>query len=281
MLPIRYLGGGKYEKPLLYVIDKAKRLLIPFVIVGLFFEIPIKIASGYFDISNGLQSFYSIFQSQFLLKGNNYLWFCISLFGCLITVFLVQKTIRTHWFLKLVLFFTVYLFKSQCTNPFIFLIAVNAIWVYLGCIWYEYRDSINEWVSRHNYLIILSIVVLIYAEKKTFLCFDENVLIPYRFVAMLSGFYLLYSIALLPAVQKKLGNSQVLNVFNRYTMGFYLYTDPLNYLILFLYYQVLGIEAFGSEFVALTLLIARTIGLIIVAYCICKMLDHFKVKYLF
>ena len=58
--------------------DKATRLLMPFVAVSLFLNIPIKYLSEYWNESGNVIS--DIFCGQILLMGNSHLWFVVALF---------------------------------------------------------------------------------------------------------------------------------------------------------------------------------------------------------
>ena len=63
--------------------SKARRLLIPFVTVTLFMNIPILYMAGWWDNSTNL--LYDIFMDQFFHMGNSHLWFILSLFWITLT----------------------------------------------------------------------------------------------------------------------------------------------------------------------------------------------------
>ena len=63
---------------MLFIKNKFRRLLLPFLLTAVFVSIPLKYFSGYWEKSNGLIG--DIIIGQLLLQGNTHLWFLPTLF---------------------------------------------------------------------------------------------------------------------------------------------------------------------------------------------------------
>lgn len=64
-------------------------------------------------------------------------------------------------------------------------------------------------------------------------------------------------------------------------MGFYIYTDPLNYLILYISVNCFGLTSLTTEFGSLLVYLTRTVETMLVAYGICKFFERHHIKYLY
>lgn len=75
---------------------RAKRLLIPFIIVTIFLSIPLKYISGYWNASENI--LLDIFCGQILLLGNSHLWYVVSLFYITIVyIWLMRHNYNSGW----------------------------------------------------------------------------------------------------------------------------------------------------------------------------------------
>ena len=142
------LVNNKYNNIKLFIIDKFKRLILPFFVVGLCYSVPIKYLSTYYDktltSSNwGGGVVHDVFYGQILLQGNNYLWFCVSLFIGMVVIYLLRQC-RFHWFVNLLFLYALHLYSFKVSDPFLFLGFTNAIWVYIGCLVCRSRNDLND-----------------------------------------------------------------------------------------------------------------------------------------
>lgn len=85
------LTNGKISNFKDLIIQKSKRLLIPFIIIVLVFATSIKYLSGYFNNSENILK--DIFLGQILLQGNNYLWFLPTLFFEFFAIYILKGKI--------------------------------------------------------------------------------------------------------------------------------------------------------------------------------------------
>lgn len=121
--------GTGYSSCKNIVEDKAKKLLIPFIVVTLFFSVPLKYASGYFNFSDNVLR--DIVFGQVLVQGNTHLWFLPVLFVIFFVVYLIEKIRLSR---KLII---LCIFVVSCVNGFIpIAILGNAayylLWFYIG-----------------------------------------------------------------------------------------------------------------------------------------------------
>lgn len=75
-------------------LKKLNRLILPFVAVCIFYSIPIKFLTGYWNSSDSL--FKDVFIGQLLLFGNNHLWYVVSLFWMFCTSYYTSNNILLY-----------------------------------------------------------------------------------------------------------------------------------------------------------------------------------------
>ena len=64
-------------------------------------------------------------------------------------------------------------------------------------------------------------------------------------------------------------------------MGIYLYAEPLNYLLLYLFYTCNGIEFFGTDAGAAIIYFSRILITPVLAFAITWMMKKLRLKYLY
>ena len=75
-------------------------------------------------------------------------------------------------------------------------------------------------------------------------------------------------------------NNNIYKSLSKTSFGLYLYSDPINYLILFIIYKSFGDEIFISEVGTIVIIFSRIIITFIISFGITKLLQKFKIKYL-
>ena len=86
------LDRGRYASFMELLNKKAKRLVIPFIVVTLFYAVPIKFLSGYYNASTSV--FSDVLIGQVLIQGNTHLWYLLTLFMIFLVVYLCIKNIH-------------------------------------------------------------------------------------------------------------------------------------------------------------------------------------------
>lgn len=82
------LDKGKYKDFIPFVSQKARRLLVPYIIIGLFYVSPIKLVLGDYTINNFLKS---ILINIGLAAGPSQLWYLFSLFNIFVIFYFLNK----------------------------------------------------------------------------------------------------------------------------------------------------------------------------------------------
>ena len=73
-----------------FVRKKGKRLLVPFLCVTFLYAVPIKYLSGYYALSTNITK--DILLGQVLLLGNSHLWYVMSLFEIFLVYYLIERS---------------------------------------------------------------------------------------------------------------------------------------------------------------------------------------------
>lgn len=122
----------------------------------------------------------AIVKGQFLLQGNNYLWFCIAIYLSMALIFVMQKY-KIHpiviLFALVVLHFGHFKFK----HPIVFGAFNNAIYLYIGCLLYQERRYVNNFFNNKA-LIFVFLPILLFTTKK-------RLLLLWNYSRMLSNLY--------------------------------------------------------------------------------------------
>ena len=223
-------GAVLHLKPLKsfkkFVSGKAKRLLIPYVLVGLLFMFPIKYLTGFYkgkEIINAISYFFvSTYES-------GHLWFLPALFICM-TVFAVMIKIlqRFKWYNEYVLLFIS--FVLQYGNELIIsteFLGINKVFSYI--FWFAlgyYFETIRKKPSFIQALFLsISYIILTYMDQKCLI-----LPIQIRIVFNCVGIYFVSE--LLSMIFYKLEETKGYKVFVRNLFNIYLFHDPLEYIIL-------------------------------------------------
>lgn len=85
-----------------FFFQKARRLLIPFVLVTTFISVPCKFYGGYFSQSSNIIK--DIIFGQYLLLGNSHLWFVVSLFYIFVLFYKFKNVYKGGLYLWLILY---------------------------------------------------------------------------------------------------------------------------------------------------------------------------------
>lgn len=281
-------GAVLHLKPLKsfkkFVSGKVKRLLIPYVLVGLLFMFPIKYLTGFYkgkEIINAISYFFvSTYES-------GHLWFLPALFICM-TVFAVMIKIlqRFKWYNEYVLLFISFILQygSQLiisTEVLGIKRALNYIfWFALG----YYFENIRKKPSFIQALFLsISYIILTYMNQK-YQILPTQIRIVFNCV----GIYFVSE--LLSMIFYKLEETKGYKVFVRNLFNIYLFHDPLEYIILKMFMEhnwlnnTLGCYIYQFCRIVVVIIVSILLGEIISAISAklkklkCKNLNSEKVK---
>lgn len=277
----RYTTKGRNTELLSFIKSKIYRLIIPFIIVSIFYSIPIKFFSGYYDESNNL--FYDVFLGQICLLGNSHLWFLITLFCDFVIIYIIEKNFSGKNKIKLCLFFCLWAIFTKIYIPIVSSVLSYLLWFYLGYVFEDERNELNKFILDYkNFLPILIIVMICLFTLNIIINRDTIILKSIHkiivFVLVLLGCYISYAVSLIFS-RKNIYNKDFIKNLSITSFGLYLYSDPLNYLFLYIISNV-NSTLFSTELGSLIIFFIRLIGTFILAYIITDILKKLKIKYI-
>ena len=254
---------GKYRDSAIFVKKKIRRLLVPFFGVTLFYAVPLKYLSGYWHESSDVLR--DIFIGQFLVQGNTHLWFLLTLFFefLIFYLFLRQGILekRYQYILFVILLLTCFVAKKVPIKLISYVLEFG-IYFYVGILFERYRKVINAHVALRWVITLLLLWFILFvahyglAHPSSFVLkgikrLDEILM---AFIGMMT-FYA----GMVLALRKQMLTGKWVSLLSRDSMGIYLYSDPLNYVILASFAVMFSIAGFGNEFLSAALYSARLI----------------------
>lgn len=208
-----------------FILKKAKRLLIPFVLVTVLWQIPLKYVSGYF--THGIKD--AVF-GQLLLFGNSHLWFIVVLFIIFVAVAFIEylNISRVSILIAAVCFVAGFFVKGNM----VFLSLQYGIWFFLGVVFEKYirqRIEKGKLLPLKAILALVVYVVVFLIGKRYF--YEGFFQYGYTIITGIVGsLFIIYVALLLEKIHwtifEKIGNV---------SFDLYLYSDSINYVILFVF----------------------------------------------
>ena len=216
---------------------KWQRLMIPYLVFTLLYLVPLKYLSGYFGQTNFLMAE----GSQLTLLGNSHLWYLYTLFVvALIAYFLVPRMqvwyLLPLWGLHLA---SAYVGLSLISLPMEFL-----LWYMLGAMFESYRETLTAYF-RTKRAVFLTIWLTAFVVCSLLSLYVGRFGIPalQRLVndlAAVAGMGLTYLLAESLAQKKGFLESGFVKAVLLNGLGIYIFSDPLNYVLLRLGQALLG-----------------------------------------
>lgn len=216
---------------------KWQRLMIPYLVFTLLYLVPLKYLSGYFGQTNFLMAE----GSQLTLLGNSHLWYLYTLFVvALVAYFLVPRMqvwyLLPLWGLHLA---SAYVGLSLISLPMEFL-----LWYMLGAMFEFYRETLTAYF-RTKRAVFLTIWLTAFVVCSLLSLYVGRFGIPalQRLVndlAAVAGMGLTYLLAESLAQKKGFLESGFVKAVLLNGLGIYIFSDPLNYVLLRLGQALLG-----------------------------------------
>lgn len=263
--------------------SKAKRLLIPFVVVSLFYSTPLKWIGGYYINSEKLVQ--DIILGQLFSQGNTHLWYLEALFLIFLCVYLLEKVARGY---KRTWIWIILLLLSEVSSIVPILLVrytmQYAVWFYTGFCFESYRQVINRKLTIQSaiWTIFLFLVIFILKSK---LFLDSTIAMKFikrgfNFAITILGMFGTYNIARLLS-DTDLDKSKLFKLLSEDSFGIYLYSDPWNYVLLAAGYFMSGRLLFVSDIYAGFFYICRIMITTMAGLAVTEILKKLKVKYLY
>ena len=207
---------------------KFKRLMIPFLLFTLFYTIPIKYISNYFVQTNVINAIIG----QLFLLGNSHLWYLYALFVIFILAYYVLKRYSGFWMLVFLFLLHLISYKIELT-----LIKAPLQFLFYFAMGFMVLILFNFGITKYSNLfskIILEILAIY-------------------------GSLLTYTIAYYLSKSTTLVNTKIYQLILVNGLGIYIFSDTLNYLILYCAY-IFGGDFMFTSYGIILLVIIRFIG---------------------
>lgn len=265
------------------IVNKASRLLTPFLLITLIYSVPIKYISGYFKNSNNL--FKDIVVGQVLIQGNTYLWFLPTLFLCFVFIYISEKYIHISSKYKIIILIGLNILSYIVPVMIIKYVFQYLIWFYFGFLFEPIREKINYKLEKHKklWIIVLIGTITLYIVSNINL-FESSFFFKFLYKIIMifmgiMGCFLMYIISFRIS-KKNIFKGLIFRELLITSFGLYLYSDPINYLVLFVIYKLSNLSIFTSEIGASIIILIRFITTLFIAFIITKVFKKFKIKYI-
>lgn len=279
---------GKFDTLSQLLNKKAKRLLLPFLLVTTFISVPLKYAGGYYAHSTHV--LWDILCGQYLLLGNSHLWFVVSLFYIYVIFYVSGKISHSipknhlywcsllglSWFaLGLAYFFGGMLGITGALRHLLFFALGFSTFKY----WDE-RESLSAGKQILSWVGFIATVAICVIIPK---CIDSFAIkaflrLPVDTVFALWGCVNMVFLAKSINQCAIIKNTYTYRFMNRYNYELYLYSDPFNYVLIALLVAWFGQNLFTSDVDSLLAYMIRFFGTILGAAFIIGILYMLKTK---
>lgn len=237
------------------VLKKVKRLVIPYLLAGIFFMFPIKLFTNFYN-SQTIFDALSVF-----LKGGDsgHLWFLLALFWCFVVFYICNKYIgRKSIFVLLILAYVIQQ-KSYLINIDFGGLQTGLsyfFWFTLGYCFELIRNKINiinKWLFFITGVFIIVIDYLNGYFLDTYSCIIIYSLCAYLFADLIYVYF------------HRIVESKIFKILSRNAMFIYLFHDPLEYICLKYAFHYNILTTNWGCYLYLTI---RTIGVILISIII-------------
>ena len=266
----------KYKALLL---NKTKRLLIPFLYTTLLVSIPLKLFSGYYDASSNV--LHDIILGQLLLMGNSHLWFVFSLFWIFLFYYGLHylRVTDKKWFLPFLAVISIVATDlSYKGYSFLGLTSSMKHLLYFAIGFkYLHRLDSTKWgrcpllvnVLCYVGLFLLNCMGLFLLSKFIGDVNISAVKIPRYVLSVAMSIYgslIMIQVSKCVSRLSVITSKKIYKSLSRNSYELYLFSDPFNYVLIFLLTQLLGDYIILSNIGSLLSFCVRFFGTIIFAF---------------
>ena len=240
------INKEKYSSIKSLIINKFKRLILPFLFVGILYSIPIKYTIGmaYGNIFSNMKSF-------ILGLNTGHLWYLLMLFNTFIIFYFYEKFILNKKYsiiLNLILFSILYISSGFFTNIFKINRAIQySIFFYLGYEFFRSKDKLIlklEKLKSKSILIItpiliaISLVLILVSKIRLYSIMLSEVFSLINVVIAIVCIPICYLIIYL--INNRIKNKiikekidKVFNIIGKYSFNIYLLHEPIIFIVLY------------------------------------------------
>lgn len=249
---------------------KARRLLLPMLMVTLFLSIPFKFISGYWDNTSNI--ILDIFLGQILLFGNTHMWFLASLFIITIVFTLLYRNNRIK--LNSLLFWGILITTSYLgiffghRGQYLGIPGALKNFIYFT-IGFCFLNKIQSYKPKLKHVLLGWLIMLIlYA-----ICMKCRYYIPklqdliFVPMALLGCFNMTATIKYI-IKKTRVTTSSLYKTLYHNSYDIYLYSDPFNYLLIFILILIIGDSVLTENIPSLIAFLTRIVFSIILSYLV-------------
>ena len=271
------IGRDKRPSFAPFVVNKYKRLIIPFALTTTFLSVPIKLLSGYYSQSENILE--DIIFGQYLLMGNSHLWFVVALFGIFILAYFIeQRKMHAHTFFWVILLIISWIGLWHKTPS---VLSINAVLRYLIFFMsgYVLFDIANRTIIKKKYMMLswiaFGLIWIVYnrifgsellpSVYRKFMYFPS-----YSVFAFWGIFNMVFTCKLI-SLNKIIMNNPLYQYMKNNSYQLYLFSDPFNYAIIAIIAGTIG-PIWESDLLSLFSFTIRAVGTFILACVIISLL---------
>lgn len=240
------INKGKYSSLKSLIINKLKRLIVPFLFIGILYSIPIKYIIGMIEGN----IFINI--KDFVLGSNTgHLWYLLMLFNIFILFYLYEKFILNKKYsiiLNLILFSILYISSGFFTNIFQINRAIQySIFFYLGYEFFRSKDKLILKLEKLKsksilimtpVLIAISLVLILVSKMKLSSIMLSKFFSLINVVIAMICITICYLIVYL--INNRMKNiiikekiDKLINIIGKYSFNIYLLHEPIIFIVLY------------------------------------------------
>lgn len=281
---------GKFSTLSTLIHNKAKRLLMPFLLVTTFVSVPIKYLAGYYDHSTHV--LLDILCGQYLLLGNSHLWFVVSLFYIFVVFYLLEKSnVRKnifYWGILLGVSWLATILYHFLGPAFDMVFGLYGLLRYLfffaiGFSTFKYWDEINplSWskqvLSWAGYFGIATLCLYLSGHAEIFVI---NAILLFPMNSALALWGCVNMVWLARSIDRciALKSSTIYRFMNRYNYELYLYSEPFTYVLIAWIVSWFGQSLFTENTIIILAYVMRFFGQILFATSVIWIVNLFKHK---
>mgnify|MGYP004438843573 FL=1 len=240
------INKEKYSSIKSLIINKFKRLILPFLFVGIIYSIPIKYIIG---MTEG--NIFSNIKSFILGSNTGHLWYLLMLFDIFIIFYLYEKFILNRKYsivLNLILFSILYISSGFFTNIFQINRAIQySIFFYLGYEFFRSKDKLILKLEKLKsksilimtpVLITISLVLILVSKMKL-----SNIMLS-KFFSLINVVIAIICITICYLIVYLINNrmkniiikekiDKLINIIGKYSFSIYLLHEPIIFIILY------------------------------------------------
>ena len=260
---------GKHTSVKKYLKSKFHRLIIPFIVVTIFYCVPCMLWGGYFTNTNNVIR--DVLMGEILLLGNNHLWYLMSLFGILTISITFLRDVNMNIIKWLTILFVSYIgYKLERNSLNLFGLATMMrylIYFHFGRLiipkLINIKISILAIISASIFLVSLFLFLGV--------LFSSYVFQVVYAICMLSITTILFKKVMVKT------NNQV-NYLSQNTYELYLYSCPLNYIIIKYAYDYFGTSVVTDDNIAIYMFMLRIIVQVLLSVILIEFVKVLKLK---